>query len=283
MARKLEKTTIIFVNKNQNLSRPIQVPAGIVTHWKKYLAAVAAIFVVLIGTILYLTYSKASVELFNDQLVRELHKQRNQPVIEQTDDLDTSAIKKYYQSIDRKLMVINKYLKARGIRQIIPNVGGDEEKETLSAKEAGEFYDAHLDKMIDYVAFTPMGYPHFGRITSGFGHRENPFTGESVERHKGLDIKGRRGEIVRSTASGKVVAAGRKGGYGNCIVIRHANGFETYYGHLSKILVRNGQQVSAGDRIGKIGSTGRSTGPHLHYEVHRYGKVINPRSFLVLE
>jgi murein DD-endopeptidase MepM/ murein hydrolase activator NlpD len=278
MSRKREKTTIIFVNKNQSSNRPIQVPSGLVRHWKKYVAGLVASFVLLMGIIVYLTFSRATVELSKVQLARELQKSKTESA-----SIDTSALKKYYLSIDKKLLTINKYLKARGIRQIIPNVGGEQSTDVLSTAETGEFYDTHLDKMIDYVAFTPMGYPHIGAITSGYGHRENPFTGESVERHKGLDIRGKYGEIVKSTASGKVVMAGRRGGYGNCVVINHGNGFETYYGHLSKILIKAGQQVKAGDKIGRIGSTGRSTGPHLHYEVHRYGKIINPRSFLTLE
>lgn len=278
MSRKREKTTIIFVNKNQSSNRPIQVPSGLVQHWKKYVAGLVASFLLLLGIIIYLTFSRATVELSKVQLARELQKSKKESA-----SIDTSALKKYYLSIDKKLLTINKYLKARGIRQIIPNVGGEQSTDVLSTAETGEFYDTHLDKMIDYVAFTPMGYPHIGAITSGYGHRENPFTGESVERHKGLDIRGRYGEIVKSTASGKVVMAGRRGGYGNCVVINHGNGFETYYGHLSKILIKAGQQVKAGEKIGRIGSTGRSTGPHLHYEVHRYGKIINPRSFLTLE
>jgi len=278
MARKGEKTTIIFVNKNQSSSKPIQVPSSLIKHWKRYVGALLGAFVFLLYIIFQLSTSKASVELSKEQLAKELRMSKKQSVT-----IDTSAIKKYYQSIDKKLMTINKYLKARGIRQIIPNIGGEGGTEELSTKETGEFYNAHLDKMIDYVAFTPMGYPHMGTITSGYGHRENPFTGENVETHKGLDIRGRYGELVKSTASGKVVAAGRRGGYGNCVVISHGNGFETYYGHLSKILIKAGQRVKAGDKIGRIGSTGRSTGPHLHYEVHRYGKIINPRSFLTLE
>lgn len=280
MARKREKTTIIFVSKNQSSNKPIQVPSGFIQHWKKYVGGLLASFAFLLGIIFYLTYSRATIELSKDELAKELQKSKKTSA---SNSIDTSALKKYYQSIDKKLLTINKYLKARGIRQIIPNVGGEQSTDILSTEEAGEFYDTNLDKIIDYVAFTPMGYPHLGVITSGYGHRENPFTGDNVETHKGLDIRGKYGELVKSTASGRVVVAGRRGGYGNCVVINHGNGFETYYGHLSKILIKAGQQVKAGDKIGRIGSTGRSTGPHLHYEVHRYGKIINPRSFLTLE
>ena len=83
-------------------------------------------------------------------------------------------------------------------------------------------------------------------------------------------------------AKGEVKFAGLKSGFGNCIILKHGNGFETLYGHLSKISVRVGEQIDIGQQIGLIGSTGRSTGPHLHYEVLHYGKKINPASFLNL-
>jgi murein DD-endopeptidase MepM/ murein hydrolase activator NlpD len=278
MARKRDKTTIIFINKNQNSKKPIQVPSSYIQHWRKYMIGLFACFAFLLGTIFYLSYSKSSIESAQEKLVKELLKSKKE-----FSAMDTSAIKKYYLSIDKKLLKINKYLKARGLKSLAKNEGGEASSDILSAEEVGAFYDGYLNKMISYVAFIPMGYPHLGTITSGFGHRENPFTGENVETHKGLDIRGSYGEIVKSTAGGKITYAGRRGGYGNCIVVNHGNGFETYYGHLSKILVREGQYIEAGDKIGRIGSTGRSTGPHLHYEIHKNGKIINPRSFLTLE
>ena len=124
--------------------------------------------------------------------------------------------------------------------------------------------------------------PYHGRITSTFGHRENPFGGNNVEVHKGLDIAAPFGSPVRAMAKGTVEFAGLRGGFGNCIMLKHGNGFETLYGHLSKILVKVGQPINIGQQIGNVGSTGRSTGPHLHYEIHRYGEKINPQSFLTL-
>ncbi len=278
MARKGDRTTVIFVNKNQNSNKPIQVPSSYILHWKKYTIALFGCFGFLLGMVFYLLHSLTSAQVSKEQLVKEILKSKKQSV-----GLDTTGLKKYYQSVDKKLLMINKYLKARGIKPISENEGGEPGTEILSAQEISKFYDGYLNKMAKYVAFTPMGYPHFGVITSGYGHRENPFTGENVETHKGLDIRGNYGEIIKSTASGVVASAGPRGGYGNCIVIDHGNGFETFYGHLSKILIKKGQLVNAGDEIGKIGSTGRSTGPHLHYEIHRNGKIINPRSFLTLE
>lgn len=278
MARKKDRTTIIFVNNNQNSNKPIQVPSSYILHWKKYAFGLLGTFVFLLGMIIYLSYNMTLVESSKELLSKQLRENKKVP-----ETLDTAALKRHYESIDKKLLTINKFLKARGIKTIVKNEGGEGSSDILSVEEIGIFYEGYLNKMIDYVAFTPMGYPHFGKITSGYGHRENPFTGENVETHKGLDFRGKRGEIVKSTASGRVTYAGRRGGYGNCIVINHGNGFETYYGHLSKILISEGTRVKAGDNIGKIGSTGRSTGPHLHYEIHKNGKIINPRSFLTLE
>ena len=87
---------------------------------------------------------------------------------------------------------------------------------------------------------------------------------------------------MKAVAKGEVAFAGLKGGFGNCIILKHGNGFETLYGHLSKILVGVGQQIDIGQGIGNIGSTGRSTGPHLHYEIHHNGQKINPEDFLKL-
>jgi hypothetical protein len=111
--------------------------------------------------------------------------------------------------------------------------------------------------------------------TSGFGWRTDPITGQH-KIHKGVDFKAHYGESVFAAANGKVIFAGIAGGYGNLIQIRHAKGYLTFYGHLSKILVRQGENVRRGTLIGKVGATGRVTGPHLHFEVRLNGKAIDP-------
>ena len=100
--------------------------------------------------------------------------------------------------------------------------------------------------------------------------------------HKGLDIAVAHGSAVRSAASGKVIFAGVKGGYGNCVIISHGNGLDTLYGHLSAILVKANDIVKVNDVIAKSGNTGRSTGPHLHYEVHKNNTPVNPKLFMNL-
>ena len=127
---------------------------------------------------------------------------------------------------------------------------------------------------------TPSIRPAYGYETSGFGYRISPFTGHK-QFHEGLDIANRVGTPVIAPANGLVVFTGRKGGFGNLIIISHGHGITTRYGHLSKILVKVGQHVKRGEKIGEIGNTGRSTGPHLHYEVRLNGVPVNPRRYIL--
>jgi murein DD-endopeptidase MepM/ murein hydrolase activator NlpD len=116
-------------------------------------------------------------------------------------------------------------------------------------------------------------------ITSGFGYRSDPIAG-SPAFHAGLDFKGPTGAPIYSAAKGKVTFVGRRPGYGNCVEINHGNGLRTRYAHMSAFRTRPGAMVTAGQVIGAVGSTGRSTGPHLHFEVRLHGRPVNPRPFL---
>ena len=122
--------------------------------------------------------------------------------------------------------------------------------------------------------------PAAGRTSSGFGTRVDPMGHASGEFHPGLDIAAVTGTPVVAAAAGQVVHAGPAGTYGNMIAIRHADGTETRYAHLSAVGVAVGDQVAAGAPIGAVGSTGRSTGPHLHFEVRKDGKAVDPRPYL---
>lgn len=117
------------------------------------------------------------------------------------------------------------------------------------------------------------------RFTSGYGMRRHPITGQR-SMHAGIDLAAPRGTPVKATVEGVVSVAGRQGGFGNVVRIRHSLGFETVYAHLSAIHVKKGDQVRRGDLIGGVGSTGRSTGNHLHYEIRLSGRTYNPRRFL---
>ncbi len=116
-------------------------------------------------------------------------------------------------------------------------------------------------------------------ISSGFGYRRDPFNGRAAM-HSGLDFKGATGTPIYAAAKGRVTFVGRKGGYGNTVEITHGNGLMTRYAHMSKFNAKVGQQVLPGQTIGAIGSTGRSTGPHLHFEVRINNRAVNPRTFL---
>lgn len=118
-----------------------------------------------------------------------------------------------------------------------------------------------------------------GRITSHFGLRKDPFTGQ-VRQHNGLDIAEPEGSPVRSAGVGKVIFSGERRGYGNLVIVDHGDGLETYYAHCSQNLVKQGETVKKGEEIAKVGHTGRATGPHLHFEVRRDGKAVNPEAFI---
>ncbi|MEY3635376.1 MAG: hypothetical protein RLZZ61_1786 [Pseudomonadota bacterium] len=137
-----------------------------------------------------------------------------------------------------------------------------------------------MDAMERALAAIPTAMPAASMMmSSGFGYRSDPFTGGGAM-HAGLDFKGPVGTPILAAAEGKIVLAGFNGGYGNTIEIRHANGLVTRYAHLSGLNVRRGQMVDRGVQIGRMGSSGRSTGSHLHFEVRLNGQAINPRKFL---
>jgi murein DD-endopeptidase MepM/ murein hydrolase activator NlpD len=126
----------------------------------------------------------------------------------------------------------------------------------------------------------PFGNPSPGsNITSRFGNRTDPFLGR-LALHAGIDFRASTGTQIRSSGAGTVIVAGRNGGYGNMVEIDHGDGLSTRYAHLSRVLVKVGDHVEASDPVGLSGTTGRSTGPHLHYEVRRNGKAIDPMRFL---
>jgi murein DD-endopeptidase MepM/ murein hydrolase activator NlpD len=140
---------------------------------------------------------------------------------------------------------------------------------------------AQVTRLTRTLATIPVRKPLDGGLDlqSGFGVRVDPFLGTPAM-HTGLDLHGETGDPVRATADGTVVAAGWSGGYGRVVDIDHHNGLSTRYGHLSSVEVRVGQSVKRGQIVGKVGSTGRSTGPHLHYETRLKGEAVDPQKFL---
>jgi len=141
-----------------------------------------------------------------------------------------------------------------------------------------------IEYLLQQKRTTESARPHVwptegGHLSSNYGYRRDPFTGR-VASHKGVDIGNRYGAAVLAASRGIVVFAGKRSGYGYLVEVLHGFGYKTRYGHLSSILVKVGDVVEDGQKIARIGSSGRSTGPHLHYEVHRYGNTVNPKNFI---
>lgn len=146
-------------------------------------------------------------------------------------------------------------------------------------RESLEELQGALNDQRSLFAAKPVGKPAKGWITSGFGLRLSPFSG-ARKMHRGLDIAAPTGTPVLAPADGIVRRVGTASDYGKMVVIDHGYGYQTVFGHNSKIFVKVGQRVRRGDTIAAVGNTGRSTGPHLHYEVHLNGVPVNPRKYL---
>lgn len=154
--------------------------------------------------------------------------------------------------------------------------------ENRSGQLAGRLdrIEQKLEERLAWISSTPAIAPVKGILTSGFGYRRDPIHGHRAF-HQGIDIAAPPGQPVRVSADGIVVRAGRIGGLGNAIYISHGYGLVSRYGHLSKIDVKPGQRVKRGDVIGHVGSTGRSTGYHLHYEIRLDGHPVDPLAYIL--
>ncbi|WP_246798652.1 M23 family metallopeptidase [Deferribacter autotrophicus] len=161
------------------------------------------------------------------------------------------------------------------LNNILLSLSSEIEKKQNSLSELINFLEEQRLMMLS----TPSVWPVRGWISSKFGYRLSPFTGKRVF-HEGIDIAARYGAPVRATAKGIVIYAGYKPGYGKLVTIDHGFGYVTRYAHNSKILVKVGQRVEKGDIIAKVGSSGHSTGPHVHYEVLVNGIPVNPIEFI---
>ena len=178
----------------------------------------------------------------------------------------------------------------------VPGAGGDETAEDVSAaelkaslKQVSAEFEASSQQLsvLESMLFEqelelksqPTTRPSDGFVTSGFGYRMHPILGGRAH-HNGIDFDANTGDPVRSAGNGLVKYAGWKNGFGNVVEIDHQNGYVTVYAHNSAFTVKEGDVVRAGQMVAKAGSTGRSTGPHVHFEVHKDGRAVNPRAFL---
>ncbi len=178
------------------------------------------------------------------------------------------------------------------IETVMGNIGVElkkSKKKSVSSNSGGPFIPAteqsyeellkKTDKYLSTIRRMPLGKPVSGDISSGFGTRSDPLNSKKAI-HEGVDIRGEQGERIRATAGGKVLQAFKNGSYGNYVKIDHGNGYQTIYAHLQNYLVKKGETVKQGQVIGQIGSSGRSTGPHLHYEILLNKNPVDPRKFM---
>ncbi|MER3446504.1 MAG: hypothetical protein C4291_06490 [Candidatus Dadabacteria bacterium] len=183
-------------------------------------------------------------------------------------------------NIEKRLLEMQELLDKKGIKNEL-SVGGEFIPANQLNLSHADFVEENINELFDIVRSFPVGTPLSGEINSGFGYRKDPFNSK-LAFHSGVDIDAKFGQPVVATADGVVEQAGWYRTYGETVIIEHKDDYQTLYGHLSKIRVREGQSVKAGDIIGYTGSTGRSTGPHLHYEVIKDGKSIDPINYLFL-
>ncbi|PIE34345.1 peptidase M23 [candidate division KSB3 bacterium] len=274
--------------------------------------ALAALIALTIGGISYYT-----VNHYHDmqEIVIDL------PEIRKTTSVQQSLLKSYeeditelHQMVSRLKLVNAKLMLMAGVEnpmnvQVNISVGGEDEsglsdivnnfkqetEETVRQKllavdhlkTSAMTQEELAQRMMEYfqdqqtvLASTPSIWPVKGWITSGFGMRKSPFTGKR-SMHSGLDIATKSGTPISAPADGIVSYSGKKGAYGNVLVIDHGNGYVTFYGHCKKLYKKVGERIKRGDLIAEVGNTGRSTGSHLHYEVRVNGVATNPSKYIL--
>ncbi|MCT3758249.1 M23 family metallopeptidase [Elizabethkingia anophelis] len=256
--------------------------------------------VVLVQAVVMITFiNKKDDKVYHVNLVQ---------IKDKKDSLDYTEVKNNLTQLDRVVKSLSNFLTSNNIEA--PQIESLDAENLSNGIYLSQQANRYTQALVDYqtkLQQIPLGIPTNGEISSNFGVRKNPIPPkrivmagvnlpktdssgtatvkptqdpEVMQFHKGLDIAVPFGSDVRSAAQGTVIFAGQKGGYGNCVIVSHGNGLATLYGHLSSILVSPNQQIKVGEVIAKSGNTGRSTGPHLHYEVHKNNTPVNPRLFL---
>ena len=235
------------------------------------------------------TSSINSQDLNNQQQVKILSNS-----ISQLSAQSHLALKALSQTANNSTNIIIKELKAIGVSPSLSNfdksaVGGpfirasNDDSGHVLINEANEVLNAfdNFKQAKETIKLSPVFMPLSGeyRLSSAYGKRKDPFGRQSAF-HSGMDFAAPRGSIVSSAGAGIVSFSGRNGGYGISVEIKHANGLVTRYAHLSASLVKKGQSVNIGEPIAKVGSTGRSTGPHLHFEIRKAGNTLNPQNYI---
>jgi murein DD-endopeptidase MepM/ murein hydrolase activator NlpD len=276
-----KKVTILVIGNDDEDVKSFKINANlyynITLNFKKYMYAAGSVFALLLIVILSMAAYSLKVSYDKNGLSSQLTN-----VNDKLEVYDSMKIHQKLNSIDKNLSMIDTYLHNRGMFAT-DNAGGEPLTTPHSRNiDKIEYFEKQSVVFYNTIKDMPIGYPYDGVRSSDYGHRRNPFGGISSEFHSGVDFKGAVGDPVYATGNGTVDRCDTYGGYGNAVVINHTGGYQSLFGHLSRVNVVQGQEVKAGDVIGFLGSTGRSTGPHLHYEIRKDGQDISPEPFLKL-
>lgn len=214
------------------------------------------------------------------QDLAELEKRDNEvyrSIFEANPIPDSARAKQMVQKYEEQLVAkMNDLQLAKSIAYSVQNLSKRMDTQKSSYEQIEGFIKNKEEMLASTPAIQPVSNKDLKRLASGFGYRIDPIY-KMAKYHAGLDFSAPQGTPIYASANGTVTTAGNMGnGYGNHVIIRHGYGYETLYGHMYKIKSRKGQKVKRGEIIGYVGSTGKSTGPHLHYEVHRNGTPVDP-------
>ncbi|HRE11354.1 MAG TPA: M23 family metallopeptidase [Ignavibacteria bacterium] len=266
-----KKVTVLIIGNDNEDVKSFELNRSLITNYKKYLiyagSALLAVFLICFAIFAYSVKISIDKSSLNSQLTS---------VNEKLNKYDSLQLSQKLNKIDNNLSMIDGYLKERGLLKN-ENIGGvPSSKKQLTQFDKINFYENQSEIFYHTLRDLPIGYPYNGTKSSDYGYRRNPFGGFSSEFHGGVDFKGPVGDPIYATGDGVVNRCDWYNGYGNAVVIDHESGYQSLFGHLSSVNVVQGQQIKAGDVI----STGRSTGPHLHYEIRKDGNDISPEPFL---
>ncbi len=282
---KVKYSTVIIADKHSDNTKVYSIKQkhieNIVLYKKVLLYSTVSVLTILLGLLGYIGYAYYQKQELHGKITALQNK------------LDSKRLNQMINNLDKaeeSLKKIETYLHEREVKTLVTSssnesndVGGEYYPVDNANSDVIKSKKERIADLLNKIQAIPIGLPHIGRLTSDFGVRGNPMSGRGAEFHPGLDIAGNIGDPIKVTANGKVIFASVKGGYGNCIIIQHGFGYQTLYGHLSKIDVKEGQEVKSGQVIGKLGNTGRSTGPHVHYEIIYNNDKENPAKYLQIK
>ncbi|RPI13510.1 MAG: M23 family metallopeptidase [Ignavibacteriae bacterium] len=270
------KTTILIIRHNGDAVKSYTINTRYLENIKKLIFATGTLFTVFFLVLIALFVNSNNIKFDNRSYLTTSSSESS--ILK---SVDTITLNEKLNRINYNLSQISDFLVERGI------ITSDNKEENVTPYYYGNYSSVKTMEeesvvFLKTLTSLPIGLPYDGKMSSEYGLRSNPFGGRGGEFHPGIDFKGPYGDAVYATGEGIVEDNDWNGGYGNAVVINHKFGLTTLYGHLSKVNVNKGDKVRAGDLIGFIGSTGRSTGPHLHYEIRKNGDDIDPNPFLKL-